>query len=194
MVALTNTVRGAHLVRLLGQWHALPGRRRSPDYLALAGAVRGLLSDGRLPLGVRLPAERELAEALKVSRTTVTAAYRQLRESGHLTSRRGAGSWTTLPAGHRVASSGLWTPADDLDMIDLGCAALSAPPELAAAARAAVEDLPRYLGGAGYHPIGIVELRDAVAGRLHRPRAAHQPRADHDHQRHAARPGPGRCG
>ena len=76
------------------QWHALPGRRRSPDYAALAGAVRGLLADGRLPLGVRLPAERELAEALGISRTTVTAAYRELRETGHLTSRRGAGSWT----------------------------------------------------------------------------------------------------
>lgn len=82
--------------------------------------MRGLLADGRLPLGVRLPAERELAETLKISRTTVTAAYRHLRDSGHLTSRRGAGSWTTLPVGHRVASSGLWTPLDDLDMIDLG--------------------------------------------------------------------------
>ena len=103
-----------------GSGTALPGRRRSPDYAALAGAVRGLLADGRLPLGVRLPAERELAEALRISRTTVTAAYRELRETGHLTSRRGAGSWTTLPGGHRVASSGLWTPEDDLDMIDLG--------------------------------------------------------------------------
>ncbi len=160
---MTSTVRGVQLARLLGQWHALPGRRRRPDYAALAGAVRGLLADGRLPLGVRLPAERELAEALAVSRTTVTAAYRTLRETGHLTSRRGAGSWTTLPGGHRVASSGLWTPQDDLDMIDLGCAALAAPPELVPAARAAADDLPRYLGGAGYHPTGIIELRDAVA-------------------------------
>ncbi|HYN96830.1 MAG TPA: PLP-dependent aminotransferase family protein [Pilimelia sp.] len=160
---MTSTVRGVHLARLLGQWHALPGRRRNPDYAALADATRGLLADGRLPLGVRLPAERELADVLRISRTTVTAAYRQLRETGHLTSRRGAGSWTTLPVGHRVASSGLWTPIDDLDMIDLGCAALAAPPELAPAARAAAEDLPRYLGGAGYHPTGIVELRAAVA-------------------------------
>jgi DNA-binding transcriptional MocR family regulator len=160
---MTVLVRGTQLARLLGQWHALPSRRRSPDYLALAAAVRGLLADGRLPLGVRLPAERELAEALRVSRTTVTAAYRELRESGHLNSRRGAGSWTMLPGGHRVASSGLWTPQDDLDMIDLGCAALSAPAQLVPAARAAAEDLPRYIGGAGYHPTGIIELREAVA-------------------------------
>ena len=160
---MTTSVRGGQLARLLGQWHSLPGRRRSPDYAALAGAVRGLLADSRLPLGVRLPAERELAEALGISRTTVTAAYRSLRESGHLTSRRGAGSWTTLPNGHRVATSGLWTPDDDLDMIDMGVAASAAPVELVPAARAAADELPRYLGSAGYHPTGLLDLREAVA-------------------------------
>ncbi|MFV2101108.1 PLP-dependent aminotransferase family protein [Micromonospora sp. LOL_024] len=162
---MASQLRGVQLARLLGQWHALPGRRRSPDYAALAGTVRGLLADGRLPLGVRLPAERDLAEALRISRTTVTAAYRELRDSGHLASRRGAGSWTMLPGTHRVAPNGLWIPLDDQDMLDLGVAALAAPPELLPAARAAAEDLPRYLGGAGYHPIGIIELREAVAQR-----------------------------
>src|SRR4051812_6794941 len=160
---MTTSVRGGQLARLLGQWHSLPGRHRSPDYAALAGAIRGLLSDGRLPLGVRLPAERELAESLGVSRTTVTAAYRALRETGHLTSRRGAGSWTTLPAGHRVATSGLWAAGDDREMMDLGVAASGAPVELVPAARAAADDLPRYPGSAGYHPAGLSELRDAVA-------------------------------
>ncbi|WP_028679093.1 MocR-like transcription factor YczR [Salinispora arenicola] len=160
---MTSQIRGNQLARLLGQWHALPGRRRSPDYAALAAAIRGLLADGRLPLGARLPAERELAEALRISRTTVTAAYRELRDSGHLASRRGAGSWTMLPGNHRMAGNGLWTPLDDRDMLDLGVAALAAPPELLPAAQAAAEDLPRYLGGAGYHPTGISELREAVA-------------------------------
>jgi DNA-binding transcriptional MocR family regulator len=160
---MTVTVRGTQLARLLGRWHALPARRRLPDYVALASAIRGLLADGRLPLGVRLPAERDLADALSVSRTTVSAAYRELRESGHLTSRRGAGSWTTLPNGHRVAGSGLWMAEDDLDLIDLSCAALGAPQEMMSAAQAALVDLPRYLGGAGYHPTGIGELRAAVA-------------------------------
>jgi DNA-binding transcriptional MocR family regulator len=163
VVALISTVRGGQLARLLGRWHALPGQRRHPDYAALAGTVRGLLADGRLPLGVRLPAERELAEALGISRTTVSAAYRELRESGHLTSRRGAGSWTTLPRGHRVAGTGLWTPGDDPDGIDMGSAAMPAPHQLVEAAQAATEDLPRYMGGAGYHPSGLPELREAVA-------------------------------
>ncbi|HWS33814.1 MAG TPA: PLP-dependent aminotransferase family protein [Actinoplanes sp.] len=159
---MTTSVRGDQLARLLGRWHALPGRRRSPDYAALAAAVRGLLTDGRLALGVRLPAERELAEALAISRTTVSAAYRALRETGHLTSRRGAGSWTTLPHGHKVASSGLWTADDDIEF-DLGVAASAAPVELVPAARAAADDLPRYLGSAGYHPTGLTDLRVAVA-------------------------------
>jgi DNA-binding transcriptional MocR family regulator len=134
-----------------------------PDYLALAGSVRRLLADGRLPLGVRLPAERELALALGISRTTVTAAYRGLRETGHLTSRRGAGSWTTMPAGSRVGSSGLWAPDDSPDLLDLGCAALAAPPQLATAATEAVTDLSAHLPTTGYHPAGLPVLRAAVA-------------------------------
>jgi DNA-binding transcriptional MocR family regulator len=160
---MTGVLRGSQLARLLGHWHALAGGRRRPEYAALAGAVRALLADGRLALGVRLPAERELAEALGISRTTVSAAYRELRQSGHLSSRRGAGSWTTLPRGHRVASSGVWAPAEESGTLDLSLASLTAPPQLADAARAAVEELPHHLGDAGYHPAGLPELRDAVA-------------------------------
>src|SRR5918997_1311047 len=84
---------GPHLARLLGEW-----RSGGPAYAALARAVRLLVLDGRLPLRTRLPGERELAEALGVSRTTATAAYAALRDEGFLASRRGAGSWTRLPA------------------------------------------------------------------------------------------------
>jgi DNA-binding transcriptional MocR family regulator len=157
---VTTVLHGPQLARLLGRWH---GGRSVPDYLALAATVRGLLADGRLSLGVRLPAERELALALGISRTTVSAAYRTLRESGHLTSRRGAGSWTTIPGGARVGSTGLWTPESAPDLLDLGTAALPAPPQLASAAAEALTDLPGYLSGAGYHPTGLIELRATVA-------------------------------
>jgi DNA-binding transcriptional MocR family regulator len=162
---LTSGLRGPHLARLLGPWQSTraAGGARQPEYAALADAVRGLIRDGRVALSVRLPAERELADALRVSRTTVTAAYRELRASGHLSSRRGAGSWSALPPGQRIATSGLWMPVDDDAMIDLGCAALAAPPQLAAAAAEALADLPRYASGAGYHPTGLMPLREAVA-------------------------------
>ena len=68
-----------------------------PYYAALADTVRGLILDGRLPVRTRLPAERDLARALDVSRTTVTAAYNRLRETGFVESRHGSGSWTALP-------------------------------------------------------------------------------------------------
>ncbi|MFD1078560.1 MocR-like transcription factor YczR [Longispora fulva] len=146
--------------RLLGDW-----RSREADYLALAGAVHRLVLDGRVPPGVRLPAEREAALVLGASRTTVTAAYRRLRESGFLTSRQGAGSWTSVPDGHRVATSGLWSPAGEDDVLDLGCAALPAPPQLADAVREAADELPGYSAGSGYTPTGLAPLRAAVAER-----------------------------
>ena len=65
------------LVRLLGPWPAT-GR---PAYLALAGRVRLLVLDGRVPVGVLLPPERELAATLGLSRTTVSATYDALRAS-----------------------------------------------------------------------------------------------------------------
>jgi DNA-binding transcriptional MocR family regulator len=160
---MTTVLKGPQLARLLGKWHLDGGHREGPDYLSLAGAVRGLLVDGRLPLGVRLPAERELAGCLGISRTTVTAAYRRLRDTGHLASRRGAGSWTTMPTDAKVGSTGLWAPGSERDLLDLGVAALAAPPELTDAAVEAMADLPRYLGEPGYHPSGLIELRAAVA-------------------------------
>lgn len=164
---MASAIRGSHLVKLLDQWRSTrAGAKRVPEYLALATAIRGLLRDGRVPLGVRLPAERELADALACSRTTVTAAYRELRASGHLTSRRGAGSFTTLPSGQRVGTSGLWTPEDDADMLDLGCAAPPAPDELTEAVAEAMEQLPRYTAGAGYHPSGLPLLRERIAARF----------------------------
>src|SRR4051794_149786 len=98
---------GPPLARLLGAW-----RSARPAYVALAAAVRLLILDGRLPLGTRLPGERDLAAALGVSRTTAAAAYAALRDEGFLTSRRGAGSWTSLPADRRAAASGIEAAAE----------------------------------------------------------------------------------
>jgi DNA-binding transcriptional MocR family regulator len=68
-----------------------------------------------------------------------------------------------MPADAKVGSTGLWAPGTEPDLLDLGVAALGAPPELADAATEAVADLPRYLGEPGYHPAGLAELRAAVA-------------------------------
>ena len=83
------------LARELGNWRT--SSRSGPAYYGLADAIRLLIVDGRIPVGARLPSERAMADTLRVSRTTVTAAYAQLREDGYLNARRGARSTTALP-------------------------------------------------------------------------------------------------
>ncbi|RLV51116.1 PLP-dependent aminotransferase family protein [Nocardioides mangrovicus] len=137
---------------------------RSPAYKGLAEALRVLITDGRLPLGARLPSERELTAALDVSRTTVARAYAELRDHGYLVSRQGSGSVAALPdsAGHRTDH--LLTPSDTrADTIDLTCAAPLPGPGLLAAYERATAALPPYLAGTGYHPSGLPVLREAVA-------------------------------
>ncbi|NNM46124.1 PLP-dependent aminotransferase family protein [Knoellia koreensis] len=155
------------LVPLLGS-----ALETTPAYRGLADALRLLIADGRLPVGTRLPSERDLTAALGVSRTTVSSAYAALRDSGYLQSRRGSGSVTSLPGDAtgsraRVAGSALrpGQDLDDADVIDLTCAAMPAPVGTIAAYEAAVAALPHHLGGTGYHPLGLPELREAVAAR-----------------------------
>lgn len=163
----SNRAMGAvQLARLLGSW-----RGQGAAYGALASRIRTLLLDGRLAEETRLPAERRLAATLGVSRTTVAAAYEQLRSEGFLHSRRGAGSWTAVPA-IRLRPSVPWAPLlpDGADhQIDLTIAAVSAPAAAVTdAAAAAVDALPSYLAGHGYEPTGLPVLREAIAERCTR--------------------------
>ena len=115
-------------------------------------------------MGVRLPAERELALAVALSRATVTAAYRRLRDDGWALARQGAGTWTSLPAG---PAHGAWVPMPPAaGVLDLAHAAPAAPPEVAAAFASALGDLPRHLPGHGYSPAGLPELRARIAARF----------------------------
>jgi len=61
-------------------------------YLQLAHAIEESLKTGRLHVGDRLPAERELALELGVSRTTVTGAYQELQARGILRGHVGRGT------------------------------------------------------------------------------------------------------
>ncbi len=132
----------------------------SPAYVALADRVRLLIIDGRIPLGTRLPAERELAAQLGVSRTTVTAAYGELRDAGYLDSLRGSGSVARLP--HR---SPVLIESASAGYLDFSKAALPATPVVAEASRRAADELPAYLGDSGFDPVGIPDLRAAIAER-----------------------------
>ncbi|WP_248961508.1 MocR-like transcription factor YczR [Sphaerisporangium perillae] len=136
-----------------------------PYYRALADRVRALILDGRLPTRVRMPAERHLAEALGVSRTTVTTAYDRLREQGYLDSRQGAGSWTALPEPGALGMENPWIAAGDDGLLPMHCAAPQATALLPEAIAAATDDYPCYGLGTGYDPVGLRPLREAIAAR-----------------------------
>ena len=86
---------------------------RSPAYAGLAEALVLLIGDGRIPEATRLPSERELTEALAVSRTTVTRAYASVRDAGFADARQGSGTYTRVPGGAaRVARPGAAPPAE----------------------------------------------------------------------------------
>jgi len=137
---------------------------RAPAYRGLAEGLRVLITDGRVPVGVRLPSERELTDALPVSRTTVTRAYAELRDHGFLVSRQGSGSVASLPTSRGHRADHLLPPGDlPTDKIDLTCAAPLPGPGVLAAYERAVAELPAYLAGTGYYPSGLPVLREAVA-------------------------------
>ncbi|MEO6827918.1 MAG: PLP-dependent aminotransferase family protein [Microbacteriaceae bacterium] len=139
----------------LGAW-----RSSGPANAALADRIRLLVLDGRLPTDTRLPAERDLATRLALSRTTVTAAYRRLREAGYLLSRRGSGSVTRLPR----RGPGPVSVSDD-GILDLTRATLPPIEGIVEASRRAVDALPASLAHGGFDAVGTAALRAAIADR-----------------------------
>lgn len=77
----------------------------------LVRAIRAAVLDGRLGPGTRLPPTRELAQHLGLSRSTVLAAYDQLRAEGCIEGKVGSGSYVaTLQAALPSAAPRECTP------------------------------------------------------------------------------------
>ncbi len=147
------------MAQLLGVWRRHGSRQGAAD---LAAGIRLLVLDGRLPAGTALPPERELAAALEVSRTMVASAWERLRADGLVVSRRGAGSWTAIPAGATRHGS----PGDlDRPVLDLARAVPPAIPGIAAAAEAVLPKLAPELASHGQYERGMPELRERLAQR-----------------------------
>lgn len=143
---------------------------------SLASALVRIIDAEVVPPGARMPAERTLADALSVSRTTVNAAYDTLRELGRLTSRQGG--YTRVPHRYRPAeaSRGLRRLAGNDLFTQL--ASSEADVSLVEARGRSSEILERTMPGPqmldlatrghGYHPQGAVRLRRLLADRLTR--------------------------
>lgn len=69
----------------------------APLYLRLEGAIRDAVAAGTLAPGDALPAERELAAELGISRVTVRKALAGLVAAGLLVQRRGSGTYVAQP-------------------------------------------------------------------------------------------------
>lgn len=156
----------------------------------LTERLRAAISDGRLPIGSRLPPTRVLAAELQVSRGVVTEAYQRLTEDGHVAGRGRAGTvvvavpiGTTPRAPEPSPARSAVASGPGLDIFD---ALRAAParldltpgvPDLAAfpraawlrAERAVLNDLEASAFGYG-DPSGTPALRQAIATWLARNR------------------------
>jgi DNA-binding transcriptional MocR family regulator len=130
-----------------------------------------LLETGHIDAGATLPPERALAAALAVSRTTVAAAYAELRRDGWVDARQGSATRVTAarhsPVGAHKAN-GLFATLlrDHPDVIDLTIAVPSAAPvvtEVLADPARHLDNVDDLTSGHGYHPRGHPALREALA-------------------------------
>ncbi len=155
---MDSRISARSLSSALGGW-----RTREPAYEALADGIRLLCLDNRLAPRTALPAERELSAALSVSRSTVAAAYRSLRDSEHIASIRGSGS-ITLPLRRRDPGRAASTDG----AIDLQQASPPAWPGLAGVISDVAQSAAALVARVGYDVLGRSELREAIAAQYER--------------------------
>jgi DNA-binding transcriptional MocR family regulator len=177
VVVVTHLVTSEAMVASLGAWTNRPG----PRYLRLAEAMQDVIARESTPAGSRLPAERELAQLLGVSRGTVVAAYAALAERGVVHRRQGSGTRVAgdAPAAplnprHVYPQFGRFVggPAPQIDL------AFGAPyvDDVVWQLQARVADVLRGGGPVhGYAPLGLPALREGIAARLSRHGLATEP-------------------
>ncbi|MBI3457887.1 MAG: FadR family transcriptional regulator [Candidatus Rokubacteria bacterium] len=74
-------------------WPSIEPVKSTRIYAEIVRQIRGLIADGRLKSGDRLPPERDLAERFRVSRTSVREALRALESTGLIEIRAGEGAF-----------------------------------------------------------------------------------------------------
>ncbi|HEY6065451.1 MAG TPA: winged helix-turn-helix domain-containing protein, partial [Thermoanaerobaculia bacterium] len=136
-------------VNALGAWSQGSG----PVYGRLANGMRSAVLRGDLAPGSRVPAERNLARLLAVSRTTVVAAYDVLRQEGWLESRQGSGT-RIRSAPRRTEVRGDEPPSFRRNPVYRS---------LIEGSDGTIEFLGAHLPGTGAVPEEIISLKDGIA-------------------------------
>lgn len=78
---------------------AIDRNSEEPIYRQLIRHIKSQIESGGLPPGTRLPASRDLALQLNISRISVVNAYAELRASGFLSAHAGRGTFVSGGAG-----------------------------------------------------------------------------------------------
>jgi len=165
-----------------------PNRQSSiPVYKQIAAYIEQLISNGEYPSGSVLPSERTLSKELQVNRSTIVAAFEDLRALGIIESLQGKGTIVSkniwgrtsrrIPNWEKLIETGSFLPNPSLmqtirkeayhhDLIDLASGELS--PELSASPYIrkilATEDFNYHVGYD--HPQGNLNLRQTIAQHL----------------------------
>lgn len=158
------------IAQILGTWAS----NDRPLYEQLADAVREAIERRDLVPGTRLPAERELARLLVVSRTTVSGAYEALKAEGYLESREGSGTRVCAvsdgeneaPIGHGIPRlAAFWRRGSEREVVNLTRSGFRGFSDLPAGALAI--DSAELAGliddSVGYSREGLPELRAEIA-------------------------------
>jgi DNA-binding transcriptional MocR family regulator len=167
-----------------------------PVYRQISRQLREAIFAGQLAEGLRLPPERTLARSLGVNRTTVLAAYRELKDQGLLEGHVGRGTtvlpvravgpgaplpWNQLVRGGIAAADPLIRDLLDNLQHDAVPLALGAPAPELFPLRELREAQERVLAEVGpgalqYGPTeGVAELREALCAHLRERGAACTP-------------------
>ncbi|TYB63903.1 PLP-dependent aminotransferase family protein [Nonomuraea sp. PA05] len=129
---------------------------QGPPSRRLAGALADLAQTGLISPGTRLPSERDLAQAVGVSRGTVAAAFNALCEEGLCERRHGSGTYVLgTPSFGGLLQAGAVRA-------DLSTSVVPDPSHLVLPAVDPAE-LMRVPSGHGYDAMGDLRLRTVLA-------------------------------
>jgi len=156
MVLSQGRMAADRLSRMLGDWQSNEGGLPR----ALSDGVRQLIADGAIADGTILPSQRALAQALGVSRSTVSQAYEELVAADVAES--------FARSGCRVRRKGVVspesTPGPRLGAYDISSGALPGLPLVVEAFHSLDQErLRRHVADGGFFPAGLPELRQALA-------------------------------